>query len=586
MSSDSDNIVFEDDIEIINEEEQEIEEFEISDTTLKDNLYIIHSGEPSKEKSTFAKNLEEVSMKSGIYKSGELVYNILSPNPILEPPTDKSDTILRFDSKFESGNLSEAYHVSENTYNLILEYDHNKEGSCQWFYFRITNARKNTEYTFYITGFHKKRSIFSSGTKIFWYSEHRAKEQNISWTRGGENYCYGNLPGQKRRFKKRYTVSFTISFPYDDDVIYLAYALPYTYSDLCRDIQNWKERCSFVKEDILSQTLGGRDCPILTVTEPNEFISDDNKNCIFVTARIHPGESNGSFLMRGFFKALIDDNKIAKFLRQNYIFKIIPMMNIDGVIEGYYRVSLSGDDLNRIWSQPDETLHPVVTKAKSEIKSILKQRKIVMFVDFHGHSRLHGTFAFGCPNDGTVIQDTEKTYPRLLSYLCDAFSWQNCEFSFPNDRKSAARIVIRTELEVVQSFTVETSFGGIIAGPRAGILYDQDIWEELGATCFLALDPFFKCDLDDDFLMAKHYINSIRLSDHFTENLKPADEKSEDETIIFSDNKPPELVYAPEELYWSNTYSNYFQASAFDIQTEKPEKINIKFQNFPSFVDE
>jgi murein tripeptide amidase MpaA len=34
------------------------------------------------------------------------------------------------------------------------------------------------------------------------------------------------------------------------------------------------------------------------------------------------------------------------------------MLNPDGVINGNYRNSLSGDDLNRHWKTPSKTAHP------------------------------------------------------------------------------------------------------------------------------------------------------------------------------------------------------------------------------------
>ena len=89
-----------------------------------------------------------------------------------------------------------------------------------------------------------------------------------------------------------------------------------------------------------------------------------------------------------------------------------------------------------------------------------------------------------CPNsDNPALLDSEKIFPRILSYLSDAFSWNNCVFSIPKDRESASRIVIRNELSVVHSLTIETSFGGISSGPRSGLLYNEIIWKELGEKC-------------------------------------------------------------------------------------------------------
>ena len=44
---------------------------------------------------------------------------------------------------------------------------------------------------------------------------------------------------------------------------------------------------------------------------------------------------------------ILSDDIEAEELRKRVIFKIIPMMNPDGVIIGNYRTSLSGNDLNR-----------------------------------------------------------------------------------------------------------------------------------------------------------------------------------------------------------------------------------------------
>ena len=61
-----------------------------------------------------------------------------------------------------------------------------------------------------------------------------------------------------------------------------------------------------------------------------------NKPYIFLTCRVHPGESNASWIMKGTIEHLLSDSDDAVALRQVYIFKIIPMLNPDGVINGKY----------------------------------------------------------------------------------------------------------------------------------------------------------------------------------------------------------------------------------------------------------
>ena len=61
-------------------------------------------------------------------------------------------------------------------------------------------------------------------------------------------------------------------------------------------------------------------------------------------------ETAGSYVMEGAIQYLLSD--AAASLRNYFIFKIIPMLNPDGVISGNARCSLSGKDLNRQWLFP------------------------------------------------------------------------------------------------------------------------------------------------------------------------------------------------------------------------------------------
>ena len=71
------------------------------------------------------------------------------------------------------------------------------------------------------------------------------------------------------------------------------------------------------------------------------------RRAIVITSRVHPGESNASFIVDGILTYLVSDDDVAKYLRNNFVFKIIPMLNPYGVIVGNYRCSLSALDLNR-----------------------------------------------------------------------------------------------------------------------------------------------------------------------------------------------------------------------------------------------
>ena len=99
-----------------------------------------------------------------------------------------------------------------------------------------------------------------------------------------------------------------------------------------------------------------------------------NKKAVFVSARVHPGETQSSFVMRGLIKFLLRPNDPrAIMLRKKYVFKLIPMLNPDGVFQGHYRTDSNGVNLNRVYARPDLHLHPTIYAA----------RKLLMYVH-HG----------------------------------------------------------------------------------------------------------------------------------------------------------------------------------------------------------
>ena len=76
------------------------------------------------------------------------------------------------------------------------------------------------------------------------------------------------------------------------------------------------------------------------------------KKGIVVSSRVHPGETGASFMMKGVLDYLVGPSIGAKILRDNFVIKIVPMVNADGVLNGNTRCSLAGVDLNRCWMDP------------------------------------------------------------------------------------------------------------------------------------------------------------------------------------------------------------------------------------------
>ena len=72
---------------------------------------------------------------------------------------------------------------------------------------------------------------------------------------------------------------------------------------------------------------------LLTITNPSSNEEENtSKKAIVLSARVHPGETNSSWMMKGFLDFLLGNTDDAKLLRDTFIFKIVQMLNPDGVI--------------------------------------------------------------------------------------------------------------------------------------------------------------------------------------------------------------------------------------------------------------
>lgn len=134
---------------------------------------------------------------------------------------------------------------------------------------------------------------------------------------------------------------------------------------MLKSLESDPKKKKFTKKETLCSTIAGNPCEMLTITSGTK---SEKKGVVF-TARVHPGESVGSWMMQGVLDFLTDTkNPEAAILREHFVFKIVPMLNPDGVINGNYRCSLAGCDLNRRWNKPSLTLHPTIYHTKKLIK--------------------------------------------------------------------------------------------------------------------------------------------------------------------------------------------------------------------------
>lgn len=191
----------------------------------------------------------------------------------------------------------------------------------------------------------------------------------------------------------------------------------------------------------LCHTLAGEEVEILTITARDNKENFSKRPGIVLTARVHPGETVGSWMMRGVLMFLTDpNNEEARLLRNNFVFKIVPMLNPDGVINGNYRCSLAGCDLNRRWKSPSKVLHPVIYAVKKLVKQIKEERGCMLFCDLHGHSRKQNVFMYGCDKKDSPAWC--RMFPYMLSKVNPYFSFEDSRFGVQKSKEATARIAL------------------------------------------------------------------------------------------------------------------------------------------------
>ena len=412
-------------------------------------------------------------------------------------PTSSNDYTLIFESRFESGNLRRAIQVYEFEYDLILKPDYNTRGYTQWYYFRIGNTRAGKTYRFNIINMMKPDSLYNHGMRPVVYSEMEAKRSGKGWFRGGSDICYYQNSMKRKNAGYYYTLTFSMQFDHDGDTVYLAHCYPYTYTDLMRYLNHIEldpKRKNRLRRRTLTPTIAGNNCEMVIITT---FQSDPdaikNRKGVVITSRVHPGESGSSWIMKGVLDYLTGPSLNAKILRDNFVFKIVPMLNPDGVINGSTRCNLAGVDLNRIWNDPQRKIHPTIYHTKMMIKKLQEDRDIFLFCDIHGHSRKKNVFMYG--NSGKVNDRLkEKIFPCLLDKNSDIFNFSDCNFAVQKAKESTARVVIWKEQGITNSFTLEASFCGADQGKFADYHFNTDMLQEIGHRfCDTILDF---CDPD------------------------------------------------------------------------------------------
>ncbi|XP_051832252.1 cytosolic carboxypeptidase-like protein 5 isoform X6 [Antechinus flavipes] len=270
-----------------------------------------------------------------------------------------------------------------------------------WFYFSVRGGIPGKLIKINIMNMNKQSKLYSQGMAPFV----RTLPTRPRWERIRDRPTFEMTETQ-------FVLSFVHRFVEGRGATtFFAFCYPFSYSD-CQDLLNQLDQrfleshpslsspldSIYYHRELLCNSLDGLRVDLLTVSschglrderEPRleQLFPDTStprpfcfsgKRIFFLSSRVHPGETPSSFVFNGFLDFILrPDDPRAQTLRRLFVFKLIPMLNPDGVVRGHYRTDSRGVNLNRQYLKPDAVLHPAIYGAKA------------VLLYHHVHSRLN-----------------------------------------------------------------------------------------------------------------------------------------------------------------------------------------------------
>ncbi len=268
-----------------------------------------------------------------------LIFTVFLLSPVIHVQGQGADDVI-FNSSFDQGNLINVqyqegngyrYYTAEVNYSTITFTDKH-----WWFYYSMESVTGKT-ITVSITNLLSEdidddrwpniEPVYSYDNNNTWY---RIPFSNFSC-------CDGN--------------TFNITLAPEKDKVWIAPLPPYPTWKRDELIDRYNDSPYFNAE-VIGQTPLGFDIIVFNITNPN--YDNSAKTKIYVTAQIHSGETVGSWVAQGLINYLMNEtDETAQRLRRDYIFRINPLFNVEGVYYGISRYtpfrSGAQRDLNRNW---------------------------------------------------------------------------------------------------------------------------------------------------------------------------------------------------------------------------------------------
>ena len=268
---------------------------------------------------------------------------------------------LIISSSFDAGNIR-VVRQDDSSAELEIANDHMSD-FYQWFYFRVAGGA-GRELTLRITNC--AGAAYPNGWPDYKAVMSLDREQ---WVRISEtSYADGVL---------------TIKLTPPQDLVWIAYFAPYSM-ERHHDLVTQTAALDGVEYRSLGKSLDGQDIDCLELGQ--------GPVSVWLYARQHPGETMAEWWMEGALEKLTDeDDPVARVLRQQCTFNVVPNMNPDGSRRGHLRTNAAGVNLNREWHAPSAEKSPEVLC----VRNAMDETGVDFAMDVHGDEAIPANFLAG-----------------------------------------------------------------------------------------------------------------------------------------------------------------------------------------------
>ncbi|PHV10038.1 M14-type cytosolic carboxypeptidase [Chitinimonas sp. BJB300] len=317
---------------------------------------------------------------------------------------------LRFSADFESGSLPHIRRLDSTglAWELGLRDDNNNASLPNsfrtWWYVRMDNVPTEQSLRLEVTrlGFNYYfLPLYSyDGQKWQYFNEQEVTLQPN---------CNVAIPESCR---------LILNKKFKFNTVWIARTYPYTTQDLASFLAT-TTASPYIQTDVLGSTPAKqKPIQLITIADHTKLT---NKQTVWIHARTHPAETGPSYLLEGLIKAALEETPLGQALRQKYIFKIVPMHNLDGIVLGNYRTNATSINLESQW-RFDPGHYYLKDTAPTENRQINlggmvptllnNTESVALALNLHSSNSNPDTAAFFFPHFGS---DTAKFTPQQQS---------------------------------------------------------------------------------------------------------------------------------------------------------------------------